>query len=185
LFRHRQKARVQELEKTVEDLTCNNNEVKMKLELLTFENKILKDQLLYLRNLISSGAIPLPPSSGSLEKADLSLITSSSTTSTTSFVNNTAPPSVAPLSHPIPALLIPNTTNVNSCDTMNTTTNNHDSTFVTTTNNNDSTTNSTTSTNSNDKDNNTTNNNKISIEVTTNANNVGPALNHMVSEHIL
>jgi hypothetical protein len=57
LFRQRQKAKVHELERAVDDLTCNNSEYRMKMEILAFENKILKDQLFYLKNLVSSGIL--------------------------------------------------------------------------------------------------------------------------------
>jgi len=57
LFRQRQKAKVHELERSVDELTCNNSEYRMKMEILVFENKILKDQLFYLKNLVSSGIL--------------------------------------------------------------------------------------------------------------------------------
>jgi hypothetical protein len=57
LFRQRQKQRVHDLEKKVEELSVSNNEYRTKVEILSFENRILRDQLTYLRNLIASGIV--------------------------------------------------------------------------------------------------------------------------------
>jgi len=83
LFRQRQKARVHELERSVDELTCNNSEFRMKMEILAFENKILKDQLFYLKNLVSAGILITSAPTGSsfplvpnLEKSEASTIMS-------------------------------------------------------------------------------------------------------------
>jgi len=78
LFRQRQKAKVHELEQSVDELTYNNNDYRMKMEILVFENKILKDQLMYLKNLVSSGILvtSVPPIPSSFSVPDRSDVTS-------------------------------------------------------------------------------------------------------------
>eukprot|EP01119_Soliformovum_irregulare_P008613 TRINITY_DN21718_c0_g1_i1.p1 TRINITY_DN21718_c0_g1~~TRINITY_DN21718_c0_g1_i1.p1 ORF type:complete len:275 (-),score=61.96 TRINITY_DN21718_c0_g1_i1:31-762(-) len=53
LFRQRQKAYIQDLETKVNTVTTENADNKAKLELLRSENKLIKEQLAYLRNFIS------------------------------------------------------------------------------------------------------------------------------------
>jgi len=53
LFRQRQKAYIQNLEKKVNDLNFENQQHRSKVELLTTENRLLADQLTYLRSFIS------------------------------------------------------------------------------------------------------------------------------------
>lgn len=53
LFRQRQKAYIRDLEKKVTDLTAAINESRARVELLNSENKLIKEQLLYLRNFIT------------------------------------------------------------------------------------------------------------------------------------
>ncbi|EFA78647.1 putative basic-leucine zipper transcription factor [Heterostelium album PN500] len=53
LFRQRQKAYIQDLEKKVHDLTTNNSEFRARTELLNSENKLIREQLMYLRNFIT------------------------------------------------------------------------------------------------------------------------------------
>jgi len=53
LFRQRQKAYIQNLEKKVNDLNFENQQHRSKVELLTTENRLLSDQLTYLRSFIS------------------------------------------------------------------------------------------------------------------------------------
>ena len=53
LFRQRQKAYIQNLEKKVNDLNFENQQHRSKVELLTTENRLLADQLTYLRTFIS------------------------------------------------------------------------------------------------------------------------------------
>lgn len=65
LFRQRQKAYIQDLEKKVADLSSTNNEFRARVELLNSENKLIKEQLLYLRNFITqavSFSFPKSPS---------------------------------------------------------------------------------------------------------------------------
>ena len=54
MFRQRQKAYIQNLEKKVNDLNFENQQHRSKVELLTTENRLLADQLNYLRTFISS-----------------------------------------------------------------------------------------------------------------------------------
>jgi len=64
-FRHRQKAYMQKLEKHAEDLHTSNSQVQAKIELLASENKLMKEQLGYLRNFMKNAvslSIPTPPS---------------------------------------------------------------------------------------------------------------------------
>lgn len=66
LFRQRQKAYIQDLEKKVSDLSATNNEFRARVELLNSENKLIKEQLLYLRNFITqavSFSFPKSPNS--------------------------------------------------------------------------------------------------------------------------
>lgn len=51
-FRMRQKKYIQDLEKKIEELRAENAAHKMKLELVNSENRLIKDQLMYLRNFI-------------------------------------------------------------------------------------------------------------------------------------
>jgi len=83
LFRQRQKAKVHDLERSVNELAGSNSEFRMKMEILAFENKILKDQLFYLKNLVASGILisgaaspfsPQMPFVPNLEKLDPSLM---------------------------------------------------------------------------------------------------------------
>lgn len=53
MFRQRQKAYIQNLEKKVNDLNFENQQHRSKVELLTTENRLLADQLNYLRTFIS------------------------------------------------------------------------------------------------------------------------------------
>jgi len=53
LFRKRQKEYIQDLEKKVNDLQKENVDYRTKVDLLYSENKLIKDQLIYLRNVIS------------------------------------------------------------------------------------------------------------------------------------
>jgi len=53
LFRQRQKAYIQDLEKKVQDLGATNNDYRARVELLNSENKLIKEQLLYLRNFVT------------------------------------------------------------------------------------------------------------------------------------
>ncbi|EGC30580.1 hypothetical protein DICPUDRAFT_92949 [Dictyostelium purpureum] len=53
LFRQRQKAYIQDLEKKVSDLTGTNSEFRARVELLNSENKLIREQLLYLRNFVT------------------------------------------------------------------------------------------------------------------------------------
>ncbi|KAF2077200.1 hypothetical protein CYY_001520 [Polysphondylium violaceum] len=53
LFRQRQKAYIQDLEKKVSDLTGTNSEYRARVELLNSENKLIREQLLYLRNFVT------------------------------------------------------------------------------------------------------------------------------------
>jgi hypothetical protein len=55
LFRQRQKAYLQELEENVTEIAIENSEMKAKAELLRSENKLVRDQLDYLRNIIAEG----------------------------------------------------------------------------------------------------------------------------------
>lgn len=64
LFRERQKEYINELEKQVNALTTENTDAKSKVELLMSENKIIKEQLQYLRNFIAqalSFSFQMPP----------------------------------------------------------------------------------------------------------------------------
>jgi len=51
-FRQRQKQYIQDLEKKIQDLATENTDCRAKVELLSAENKLIRDQLLYLRNFI-------------------------------------------------------------------------------------------------------------------------------------
>lgn len=64
LFRQRQKAYIQDLEKKVADLSATNNDFRARVELLNSENKLIKEQLLYLRNFITQVSLShsIPPS---------------------------------------------------------------------------------------------------------------------------
>jgi len=66
LFRQRQKAYIQDLEKKVHDLAVDNNEFRARVELLNSENKLIKDQLLYLRNFVTQAVSFSFPKVGSL-----------------------------------------------------------------------------------------------------------------------
>lgn len=59
LFRQRQKAHAQELDSKVKLLEAENADWRAKLELLQAENKLIRDQLLYLRSFVGS-AVALP-----------------------------------------------------------------------------------------------------------------------------
>ncbi|KYQ90652.1 putative basic-leucine zipper transcription factor [Tieghemostelium lacteum] len=66
LFRQRQKAYIHDLEKKVNDLTSTNSEFRARVELLNSENKLIREQLLYLRNFITQAvSFSFPPKSGS------------------------------------------------------------------------------------------------------------------------
>jgi len=66
LFRQRQKAYIQDLEKKVADLSSTNNDFRARVELLNSENKLIKEQLLYLRNFITQAvSFSFPKSPGS------------------------------------------------------------------------------------------------------------------------
>lgn len=66
LFRQRQKAYIQDLEKKVADLSATNNDHRARVELLNSENKLIKEQLLYLRNFITQAvSFSFPKSPGS------------------------------------------------------------------------------------------------------------------------
>jgi len=66
LFRQRQKAYIQDLEKKVADLSATNNDFRARVELLNSENKLIKEQLLYLRNFITQAvSFSFPKSPGS------------------------------------------------------------------------------------------------------------------------
>lgn len=66
LFRQRQKAYIQDLEKKVSDLSATNNDFRARVELLNSENKLIKEQLLYLRNFITQAvSFSFPKSPGS------------------------------------------------------------------------------------------------------------------------
>jgi len=68
LFRQRQKAYIQDLEKKVADLSSTNNDFRARVELLNSENKLIKEQLLYLRNFITQAvSFSFPKSPGSEE----------------------------------------------------------------------------------------------------------------------
>lgn len=60
LFRQRQKAYIQDLEKKVQDLTAINNEYRARVELVNSENKLIKEQLLYLRTFVSQAVFSFP-----------------------------------------------------------------------------------------------------------------------------
>lgn len=65
LFRQRQKAYIQDLEKKVADLSATNNDFRARVELLNSENKLIKEQLLYLRNFITQAvSFSFPKSPG-------------------------------------------------------------------------------------------------------------------------
>jgi hypothetical protein len=66
LFRQRQKAYIQDLEKKVADLAATNNEFRARVELLNSENKLIKEQLLYLRNFITQAVSFSFPKVGSV-----------------------------------------------------------------------------------------------------------------------
>ncbi|EGG23827.1 putative basic-leucine zipper transcription factor [Cavenderia fasciculata] len=65
LFRQRQKAYIQDLEKKVSDLTSNNSEIRARAELLNSENKLIREQLMYLRNFVTQAVSFSFPKSGS------------------------------------------------------------------------------------------------------------------------
>jgi len=66
LFRQRQKAYIQDLERKVTELTSHNNDARARIELLSSENKLIKEQLLYLRNFITQAvSFTFPKSGGS------------------------------------------------------------------------------------------------------------------------
>eukprot|EP00026_Physarum_polycephalum_P006997 Phypoly_transcript_07050.p1 GENE.Phypoly_transcript_07050~~Phypoly_transcript_07050.p1 ORF type:complete len:439 (+),score=73.58 Phypoly_transcript_07050:122-1438(+) len=70
LFRQRQKAYIQDLEKKVADLSATNNDFRARVELLNSENKLIKEQLLYLRNFITQAvSFSFPKSPGSEDGA--------------------------------------------------------------------------------------------------------------------
>jgi len=65
LFRQRQKAYIHDLEKKVTDLNESNNDFRARIELLTSENKLIKEQLLYLRNFVAQAVSFFPKNNGS------------------------------------------------------------------------------------------------------------------------
>lgn len=69
LFRQRQKAYIQDLEKKVGDLTATNNEFRARVELLNSENKLIKEQLLYLRNFVTQAVSFSFPKVGNMPAA--------------------------------------------------------------------------------------------------------------------
>jgi len=73
LFRQRQKAYIQNLEKKVNDLNFENQQHRSKVELLTTENRLLSDQLSYLRTFIS-GVISMAFPNGQPPNLNLSSI---------------------------------------------------------------------------------------------------------------
>lgn len=54
MFRQRQKVYIQDLEKRTNDLTAENASLRAKVELLGAENKVIRDQLAYLRSVIGN-----------------------------------------------------------------------------------------------------------------------------------
>jgi hypothetical protein len=54
MFRQRQKVYIQDLEKRTGDLTAENASLRAKVELLSAENKVIRDQLAYLRSVIGN-----------------------------------------------------------------------------------------------------------------------------------
>mmetsp|Transcript_110350 Transcript_110350/g.165120 ORF Transcript_110350/g.165120 Transcript_110350/m.165120 type:complete len:278 (+) Transcript_110350:47-880(+) len=69
LFRQRQKNYIQDLEKKVEALVAENNQFNGKAELLQSENRLLRDQLTYLRGFLTqimSMAFPMQSQNSSL-----------------------------------------------------------------------------------------------------------------------
>lgn len=54
MFRQRQKVYIQDLEKRTTDLTAENASLRAKVELLSAENKVIRDQLAYLRSVIGN-----------------------------------------------------------------------------------------------------------------------------------
>eukprot|EP01133_Synstelium_polycarpum_P014172 gene14172-16704_t len=66
LFRQRQKAYIQDLEKKVSDLTSSNSEFRARVELLGSENKLIREQMGYLRNFITQAvSFSFPKQGGS------------------------------------------------------------------------------------------------------------------------
>jgi len=60
LFRQRQKAYINDLEQKVEKLSTENVTLQSKVDLLSAENKLIKEQLGYLRNFISQVTMTFP-----------------------------------------------------------------------------------------------------------------------------
>ena len=61
MFRQRQKAYLQQLETKVQQLSTENEQCKANLELFRSENKLIKEQLAFLRSFISQAMATQTP----------------------------------------------------------------------------------------------------------------------------
>jgi len=98
-FRHRQKAYMHKLEKHAADLTTSNLQVAAKIDLLTSENKLMKEQLNYLRNFMKNAVslsfpgAPVPPAlPPDSTPADLNPTSLTATTPASTTPNPVSPP---------------------------------------------------------------------------------------------
>jgi len=113
-FRHRQKAYMHKLEKHAAELTTSNQQVTAKIELLSSENKLMKEQLGYLRNFVKNAvslSFPPPAQMPAALPPDSSPI--DLTSSNGAIISSSSPPPPPPMTDLFPNLADVDHSNLN------------------------------------------------------------------------